>query len=734
MRKKLLLALSGAMLSFYSFADLGNIRVNSYLNQNLNAVVPITGIPDSQYSGLSIGLASSARFRNNGINFNPELGSLLFKVINNGSNHYLVITSSKPIKSPVLNLLLHYSLGDDDFYRQFTVLLDPLDETTNTTPQKTTTSTVKNSGPSYANPIPVKMAKLGSKPAVKNDTPSYNISLNDPFVKARLGNFDQSNMSYITSKGDTLYTVARFEQSIYPQAKLGITQLIIGLGFENYLELKPVSQEYESGFEILLTNPRSSAQIDSDDADQYLLATDKSQDFRKQLLQKMASKYDASLVIESSDLFIAKPVVASAPIKHQFKPVPPIQYSPDPTLIDQILEFKFYILGLLLALGGLLAFRKKIKFSGFSFRRNAKESAETNTNNVASSFDITAGITIDNIMSVNQASMVSPTTFDSVSAVSKTNDELNDQTINFAGSSSSEASQSVQVRPEVVKVSSVDEDLVNTLEQILSFDESRDDIRFKLFELYLSGNLTQKADVVYKQLNTNLDEDNPLRISISDVASHYGYKLATASEAQIKQDLQIEHNLPSNVYERENDEQISYTIPSSNDAPRVIDFSDVPIPPEKIAIEEDIPDYSSARVLDFHTDNPFAIANEGLDVSVEPLIDDSTMDDKIIAPELTTIDIADLNFQVNEENIVPSSETVSNHLDFAFEQPIVPSNDLSGGNRSSDEELNLAQMYYHIDELAKSKEILSEIIQNPDNSSDMKEKAKQMIKDFGLND
>ena len=70
--RKLLLALTGAMLSFYSFADLGEIKVNSYLSQPLNATIPITGISEASLSELAIGLASSAKFKNNGVRQNKK--------------------------------------------------------------------------------------------------------------------------------------------------------------------------------------------------------------------------------------------------------------------------------------------------------------------------------------------------------------------------------------------------------------------------------------------------------------------------------------------------------------------------------------------------------------------------------------------------------------------------------------------------------------------------------------
>ncbi len=726
MRKKLLLALSGALISFSSFADLGSIRVNSSLNQNLNAVIPITGVTDAQTSGLSIGLANSARFKSNGITFNPELGSLLFKVISNGNNHYLVITSSKPIKSPVLNILLHYSYNSDDYYRQYTVLLDPIDETTSASPA--VISVKKTNQPSYAHPIPVKAIKPVVKTSVKPDKLGYKLDLTNPFVKAHLKNFDQDNMSYTTNTGDTLYTIARFEQLIYPQAKLDIMQLLIALGFENYTELKPVDDPYESGFEVLLPDPRDTIKINSDDADQYLLITNPDPVARKILLEKMASRYDSELNIESSELFTGKKtVIASAPVKKLFKVKPPVQYyAPDPTIIDQLLDFKFYILGLIVALGGLLVARKKLP--KLNLRRKSANKKDNNgtkgtkgtkgTNNDI--LDLDDGVVIEHRVVEPLATDNNPNDTTTIPSKQVKSTVIENRSVNIAN-------------PPV----NLDQDLVDTLEQILSFDYSRNDIRFKLFEIYLFAGLSDRSDELYEQLMNSLEDDSPLRSNIVDAIDAYNSRDTSpviANDDTEEANLEIVNSFEnfaknnpddfineasSNVQETglEEDTNESYNLFADDDG-RVLNFATIKPTDTTITTDEKNPTFSSDRILDFKFNEN---SNTYSTKSTPSAVDDSLNNNFVVD------EINDFNQPVKTVSFNNYATSLSDS--YAVDDSL---SDIHVNERSTSEELNLAYMYYQIDESERATEILNQILNNPESSKEDKQEALKMIKDFGL--
>ena len=109
----------------WSYADLGLISVSSYLGQPLNAIIPISNLASTEYNNLNIGLASGSKFKEYGLVFTPELASLVFKLGLKGQRHYLQLTSVQPLTAPVVSFLLHYSLNNNDYYREYTLLLDP---------------------------------------------------------------------------------------------------------------------------------------------------------------------------------------------------------------------------------------------------------------------------------------------------------------------------------------------------------------------------------------------------------------------------------------------------------------------------------------------------------------------------------------------------------------------------------------------------------------------------------
>lgn len=108
-----------------SYADLGQIYVKSYLQQNLFATIPVTNISGNNVPVVEI--ATADQFRNNNINYNSDIGYLSSKLVKlNNSNYELHLASSKPINTPILDILLHYKIEDNDIYKQYTILLDPI--------------------------------------------------------------------------------------------------------------------------------------------------------------------------------------------------------------------------------------------------------------------------------------------------------------------------------------------------------------------------------------------------------------------------------------------------------------------------------------------------------------------------------------------------------------------------------------------------------------------------------
>lgn len=743
--RKLLLALAGATLSFYSFADLGEIKVNSYLSQPLNATIPITGVSETSLSELSIGLASNTKFKNNGISFNPELGSLQFKIMNLKSSPYLQITSTRAISSPVLNILLHYQQNTDDFYRQYTLLLDPIDlndavvakVSTNSSRASIKREIVLNK---IAGEKPIAISNNNVKVSqVSSGKDLFVMNLSNPEVAKQLSSFNAASMIFTTRKDDSLYTIARFEQLIYPNAQFSLNQIIVALGLENYPKLKPLMQVYESGIAIALPLPQDVNLIQAKLADQYLLDSTLSLPERLQLLTRIATSYDASLKIESSDLFIANPAKSTQVKSNIKKPFITTQafVVADESFLDILFEYKYYLLISLLIIFGAALFRKNLKqilirkriLSGESAAnlysaaaiasKNAQKNSINTENNTLNSepYDFLGrneSVAIENIEALDDLPDESHSSGEAIG-----NYKLDD--LPDSSSSSREVISSHKY---------VDEELINTLENILAFDESRDDIRYKLFELYLNASRFEAASSAYFKLDGSLDSDSPLRENLLAICLQYefipgvtvgstndDFKLAPENNSQLSEQPEEEVLIPSvaDLSEQEKAQLLSQLNVSSINS----------VEPETIVNADSSIDHGTSS-LDFPSvESPHPIQNDtGLDPVMNDFSDDRILD--FAAPAVKSNPVETVQaVDSAEELLAYSVNSKLNDLSFASE------NDDS--SMQYDERLNLAQMYYQIEEFTKAKEILIELITTAEASTEIKLSAQQLLDELKLN-
>ena len=125
---KFVLCVLSLLLCVNSWADLGSLKINSYLNQKLQAEINVTGASlVTPNMNTSVNLANMTQFNEYAVDYHYELGYLKFK-IDRISNHdsKIIITSTKPISSPILDLLLEYKVGSVSYYRQYRIMLDPI--------------------------------------------------------------------------------------------------------------------------------------------------------------------------------------------------------------------------------------------------------------------------------------------------------------------------------------------------------------------------------------------------------------------------------------------------------------------------------------------------------------------------------------------------------------------------------------------------------------------------------
>ncbi len=165
------------------------------------------------------------------------------------------------------------------------------------------------------------------------------------------------------------------------------------------------------------------------------------------------------------------------------------------------------------------------------------------------------------------------------------------------------ASSSVKLIHEV----NIDEELIATLEQILAFDSSRDDIRFKLFELYLVAKQFTRAQASYLKLDSHLDRDDKLRLNLQEVCSKYAFNPDNIARSDFP-DAEPE------VAKSEASEGLNHQLTE-----RTIEFVSrkaslpVTLKPASWSEEATLSDFAEQRVIDFNQNSVSKKSEQPLD-------------------------------------------------------------------------------------------------------------------------
>ncbi len=104
---------------------LGEIELNSALNQELDAEIEVLSAEPEVAEQLIIKLASRDAFARAGIDRPFLLQQLKFKVITKGNKPYVMVYTQKPIREPFLSFLMEVDWPEGHLLREYTILLDP---------------------------------------------------------------------------------------------------------------------------------------------------------------------------------------------------------------------------------------------------------------------------------------------------------------------------------------------------------------------------------------------------------------------------------------------------------------------------------------------------------------------------------------------------------------------------------------------------------------------------------
>ncbi|HEV2110915.1 MAG TPA: FimV/HubP family polar landmark protein, partial [Gammaproteobacteria bacterium] len=176
MSKKLALILSLAMAALPGVAQalgLGEIKLNSALNDRFSADIQIVGATSDELDSLDVKLASLAQFSQAGLDHPEVLSQLQFVVVRNADGSaYVHITSSQGVHEPFLDFLIDANWNNGELIREYTVLLNPQSFQTASAPKTEAAAPVTTppvaAAPAVAAPTPVSTpapAQAAAQPA-----------------------------------------------------------------------------------------------------------------------------------------------------------------------------------------------------------------------------------------------------------------------------------------------------------------------------------------------------------------------------------------------------------------------------------------------------------------------------------------------------------------------------------------------------------------------------------------
>jgi pilus assembly protein FimV len=219
---------------------LGEIHLNSALNEPLNAEIDLIAAAPDELTALRASLAGRDSFTRYGIDRPAFLSTLTFKVgKGKDGRDALLVRSSDAIPEPFVTFLVEVNWSRGRLMREYTVLLDPPvytpGETAGSAAPVAAAATgapaaTSNPAPAAATPPPAGRAPNGRRAS----SPSLGFGTSSDLTgqtPAASGNTNQAGTTYQVRKGDTLTKIARSlrADSPVPPTPANIDQTMISV-------------------------------------------------------------------------------------------------------------------------------------------------------------------------------------------------------------------------------------------------------------------------------------------------------------------------------------------------------------------------------------------------------------------------------------------------------------------------------------------------------------------------
>lgn len=232
-----LFLLSVLLLSSEVWAiGLGDIKLDSALNEPLRAEIVLLSASPDELADLTVTLAPAETFARYGIDRPFYLQGVEFNVVNGGvAGSVVQVRSRAPITEPFLTFLVEATWSSGRLLREYTVLLDPPTYAPPAVQQAPAVSAPLRSTPSDSGrierqPPPPPAAAPQSQPAprqVQQPAQTFSEPTPEPSLPADDAPYDSvGGADFEVIKGQTLWGVAKH---LRPDARLTMNQTMLGI-------------------------------------------------------------------------------------------------------------------------------------------------------------------------------------------------------------------------------------------------------------------------------------------------------------------------------------------------------------------------------------------------------------------------------------------------------------------------------------------------------------------------
>ena len=225
------LLLTSALLSPMSVwaLGLGDIRLNSALNQPFDAEIELLSPTPEELQSLKVGLASTDVFSRYGIDRPAYLSNFNFAVGRSRDGRATIkVRSNRSVTEPFVTLLVEASWGSGRLVREYTVLLDPPvfmpSQSQAPAPVTTPQAGAQTEGRIERAPQPQEAPQSQPEPTAPASVPAPQASESEPIAPSQTA----SSMSgeYAVQRNDTLWRIA---SQISPGSPREVNRTMIAL-------------------------------------------------------------------------------------------------------------------------------------------------------------------------------------------------------------------------------------------------------------------------------------------------------------------------------------------------------------------------------------------------------------------------------------------------------------------------------------------------------------------------